>query len=105
LANKGSWDVYGRRLDRLEYPRLKGDVTMVPLTRILTLTAVGALTALTATSFARAEEARRHQQPILATVSQADLQIDCHLKRRAISRRDCQARVWREMKIDTAENK
>jgi hypothetical protein len=38
-------------------------------------------------------------------VGQADLQIDCHLKRRAISRRDCQARVWREMKIDTAENK
>ena len=56
---------------------------MVPLTRILTLTAVGALTALTATSFARAEEARGHQQPILATVGQADLQID-YLKRRAI---------------------
>ena len=78
---------------------------MFPLTRILTLAAAGALVALTAASVARAEEARGHQQPILATVGQADLQIECHLKRRAISRRDCQARVWREMNIDTAENK
>ena len=40
---------------------------MFPLTRILTLAAAGALVALTAASFARAEEARGHQQPILAT--------------------------------------
>ena len=79
---------------------------MFPLTRILTLAAAGALVALTAaSSSARAEEAQGHQQPILTTVGQADLQIECHLQRRAISRRACQARLWREMHIDTAENK
>ena len=78
---------------------------MFPLTRILTLVAAGALVALTAVSSARAEEARGRQQPILTTVGQANLQIECHLQRRAISRCACHARLWREMNIDTAENK
>jgi hypothetical protein len=30
---------------------------------------------------------------------------DCRLLKRAISRRACQARLWREMQVDTAENK
>jgi hypothetical protein len=30
---------------------------------------------------------------------------DCQLLRRAISRRACQARLWREEQVDTAENK
>jgi hypothetical protein len=78
---------------------------MFPLTRILTLAAAGALVALTGVSSARAEEALGRQQPILTTVGQADLQNECHLQRRAISRRACHARLWREMNIDTAENK
>lgn len=81
---------------------------MFPLTRILTLAAAVTLAALTAASGpARAEEsAQGRHQPILTTVGQADLQMgECHLQRRAISRRACQARLWREMHIDTAENK
>jgi hypothetical protein len=77
---------------------------MFPLTRILTLAAAVALVGLTAAS-ARAED----HQPIAATAAQADLnppQIgDCHLQRRAISRRACQARLGDELPIDTAENK
>ena len=84
---------------------------MFPLNRILTLAAAGAFVALTAAnSPARAEEsAQGRPQPILTTVGQADLNPrqmgECHLQRRAISRRTCQARLWREMHIDTAENK
>jgi hypothetical protein len=81
-----------------------------PLTRILTLAVAVALVALTAASIpARAEESApgRHP-PIPTTVGQADLNPrqmgECHLQRRAISRRACQARLWHEMDIDTAEN-
>jgi hypothetical protein len=84
---------------------------MFPLTRILTLAAATALVALTAASIsARAEEWTQGRHPsIPTTVGQADLnpqqQMDeCHLQRRAISRRACQVRIWREMHIDTAEN-
>jgi hypothetical protein len=76
---------------------------MFPLTRILTLAAAGALVALTAAS-AGAED----RQPPPTTAAQADVNLpqieDCHLQRRAISRRACQARLWHEMHIDIAEN-
>ena len=84
---------------------------MFPLTRILTLAVAGAVVALTAASSpARAEEsAQGRHQPILTTVGQADLNPrqmgECSLQRRAISRRACQARLWRGVHIDTAENK
>jgi len=74
---------------------------MLPLTRILGLAAVSALLALTAACIpAQAEDSAlrsvgRHEHPV----------AECHLLKRAISRRVCQARLSREMKIDTAENK
>ena len=77
---------------------------MFPLTRILILAAAGALVALTAAS-ARAED----HYPIPAAAAQADLNPspidDCHLLRRAISRHACHVRLWREMNIETAENR
>jgi hypothetical protein len=81
---------------------------MFPLTRILTLAAATALVALTAASISASgeESAEVRHPPIPTKVGQADLnpqQMDeCHLQRRAISRRACQARLWREMHIDTA---
>jgi hypothetical protein len=80
---------------------------MFSLTRVITVTAAGALVALTAASSARAEDsAQGPHQPILTTVGQADLKLgECHLRRRAISRRACQARLRDELHIDTAENK
>jgi hypothetical protein len=86
---------------------------MFPLTRFLSLAAAGALVALTAASSpARADESAqnlaRSHKPILTTVGQADLNPrqmgECSLQRRAISRRACQARLWRGVHIDTAEN-
>ena len=77
---------------------------MFPVTRMLTLAAAVALVGLTAAS-AGAED----HHPIAITVAQADLnpaQIgDCHVQRRAISRRACHARLGNELPIDTAENK
>ena len=80
---------------------------MYPFTRILTLAAAVALVGLIGASIpSLAEESatQRHTP----TVDQADLNFqqagECHLLRRAISRRACQARLWREMEIDTAEN-
>ena len=85
---------------------------MLPLNRILTLTAAGALVALTAASSpARAEDsAQGRHQPILTAVGQADVQmVECHLQRRAISRRACQARLGDKLHdrshVDTADNK
>ena len=80
---------------------------MYPFTRILTLAAAVALLGLIGASIpALAEEsATQRHMPSPTTVDQADLnfQGECHLLRRAISRRACQARLWREMEIDTAE--
>ena len=76
---------------------------MFPLTRILTLAAAVALVTLAAAS-TRAED----RQPVPTTAAQAELDppqiVGCHLQRRAISRRACQARLGRETHIDTAEN-
>ena len=83
---------------------------MYPFTRILTLAAAVALVGLIGASIpALAEEsATQRHMPSPTTVDQADLNFqktgECHLLRRAISRRACQARLWREMEIDTAEN-
>ena len=76
---------------------------MFPLTRILTLAAVGALVALTAAN-ASAED--RQLPPTTAARADVNLPLtdDCHLQRRAISRRACHALLWREMHVDTAEN-
>jgi hypothetical protein len=73
---------------------------MFPLTRILSLAAAGALVALTAASIpARAgdsAQALRSAEPHEFTFT------ECQALRRAISRRACQARLWREEHIDTA---
>ena len=73
---------------------------MFPLTRILSLAAAGALVALTAASIpARADESA----PNLGPVGPHDsIFPECHLLKRAISRRACHARLWREEHIDTA---
>jgi hypothetical protein len=76
---------------------------MIPVTRIPCLAAAGALLALTAASIpARAGEAAQNQGPVGRYESSL---TDCQLLRRAISRRACLARLWRDMHIDTAENK
>ena len=76
---------------------------MSPLTRILSLTAAGALVALTAASIpARAGELTQNLGQV---APHAPTLADCRLLKRAISRRACQARLWREMQVDTAENK
>jgi hypothetical protein len=69
-----------------------------PLSRSLTLTAAGIFVALTTTiSPAPAEEAPNHK-PIVIDQADVDSQLtECHLQRRAISRRACQARLSREM--------
>jgi hypothetical protein len=76
---------------------------MVPFTRILGLAAAGALIAFTAVGTpARADES----SPSAGSAPpQASVFADCKLLRRAISRRACQARLWREEHVDTAENK
>ena len=82
---------------------------MYPFTRILTLAAAVALVGLIGASIpSLAEETATQRHTPSHTVDQADLKFqqtgECHLLRRAISRRACQARLWREMEIDTAEN-
>ena len=87
---------------------------MFLLTRILGLAVAGALVGLTAaSSVAHAGESTQNlgqvgHEPIPTTVGQTDLNSpqmgECHLLRRAISRRTCQARLWRGVHIDTAEN-
>ena len=71
---------------------------MFPLTRILCLAAAGALVALTASIPARAgdlSQALRSAEPHEFTFT------ECQALRRAISRRACQARLWRAP-FDTA---
>jgi hypothetical protein len=71
---------------------------MVPLTRIPSLFAAGALVALTAAGIRLVLTTRPKTWEQLALTSP-------YLLRRAISRRACQARLSRELHIDTAENK
>ena len=76
---------------------------MVPFTRIIGLAAAGALIAFTEVGTpAHADES---SQSAGSALPQASVFTDCQVLRRAISRRACQARLWREEQVDTAENK
>jgi len=76
---------------------------MFPLTRILILVAAGALVAITAANIpARSGESR--QGPAAIGLHAHSL-TECRPLKRAISRRACQARLWREAPVETAENK
>jgi hypothetical protein len=73
---------------------------MFTLTRILSLAAAGALLALTAVSIpASAYESAPNLGPV---VPHDPILAECHLLKRAIARRACQARLRREEYIDTA---
>jgi hypothetical protein len=82
---------------------------MYPLTRILSLTSTCALVALTATTIiARAENSGQDQaavdaHPAILTNHAAQIG-QCHLLRRAISRRTCVARLRDTGYLDVAEN-
>lgn len=84
---------------------------MFALNRTLSLVAAGALVALTAAGIsARADQLARNQGPVWpheATLAVPNAQQvgECHLLRRAISRRACQARLLPSEQIDTAEKK
>jgi hypothetical protein len=75
---------------------------MVPLTRILSLTAACALVVLTAVTPASAGELAQKQASV-GTHTPGVTQ--CGMLKRAISRRACQARLERGAHINTAENK
>ena len=76
---------------------------MFPLTRILGLVAAGALVAVIAANIpARSGESGQGQAAIGL---HAPSLTECHLFKRAISRRACQARLWREAPVETADNK
>jgi hypothetical protein len=76
---------------------------MSSLTRILGLIAAGALVAVTAANFP-ARSGESGQGPA-AVGAHAPSLTECRLLKRAISRRACQARLWREAPVETAENK
>jgi len=76
---------------------------MSSLTRILGLIAAGALVAVTAANFP-ARSGESGQGPAAVGVHAPSL-TECRLLKRAISRRACQARLWREAPVETAENK
>jgi|SoimicMinimDraft_4_1059732.scaffolds.fasta_scaffold06167_1 hypothetical protein len=77
---------------------------MFPLTRPLSLAAAAALVVLTTFSVpAHAGEAAVGSDR--ATSFDGSANGNCALLKRAISRRACQARLQRELHIDTAENK
>jgi hypothetical protein len=75
---------------------------MVPLTRILSLTAACALIVLTAATPARAGELARKQASV-GTHTPGVTQ--CSMLKRAISRRACQARLEQDTPVKTAQNK
>ena len=76
---------------------------MFSLTRILSLVAAGALVAVIAANIpARSGESA---QSLAAIGLHAPSLTECRLLKRAISRRACQARLWREEPVETAENK
>jgi hypothetical protein len=82
---------------------------MFTRTRLLTLAAALAVLAITAgRGPALAQNLGGPHQPTLTTTGQADLNLrqmgECHLYRRAISRRACQDRRWEKVPSDTAEN-
>jgi predicted aspartyl protease len=77
--------------------------TMVSLARFFSLAAAGALIALSVACITvRADEATQKQRR--AGTPEASV-TECQLLKRAISRRACQARAWRAIHLDTAENR
>ena len=76
---------------------------MAPFTHILGLAAAGALVAFT--TFGTPAHADKSNKSAGSALPQASVFTDCQVLRRAISRRACQARLWREEQVDTAENK
>jgi hypothetical protein len=76
---------------------------MFPLIRIIGLAVAAPLSLFTAVGTpAHADES---SQSAGSAPPRASVFTDCQLLRRAISRRACQARLWREEQVDTAENK
>jgi hypothetical protein len=76
---------------------------MVPFIRIIGLAVAAPLSLLPAVGTpAHADESSKSAGSALP---QASVFTDCQVLRRAISRRACQARLWREEQVDTAENK
>jgi hypothetical protein len=75
---------------------------MVPFIRIIGLAVAAPLSLLPAGTPAHADES---SQSAGSALPQASVFTDCQVLRRAISRRACQARLWREEQVDTAENK
>jgi hypothetical protein len=74
---------------------------MLSITRILSLVAAGALVAVIAANIpARSGESGQRQA---AVGLHAPSLTECRLLKRAISRRACQARLWREAPVETAE--
>ena len=76
---------------------------MAPFTRIIGLAAAGAL--ITFTTVGTPADADESSQSAGSAPPQASVFTDCHVLRRAISRRACQARLWPEERVDTAENR
>jgi hypothetical protein len=76
---------------------------MFLLTRFTSLAAASALVALTAASMPA--HAGDSAQTLSSVGRHGHSVAECNLLKRAISRRTCQARLLREMKIDTAQNK
>ena len=74
---------------------------MVPFTRIIGSAAAGALIAFTAVG--TPAHADKSSKSAGSALPQASVFTDC--QGRAISRPACQARLWREEQVDTAENK
>ena len=76
---------------------------MIPFIRIIGLAVAAPLSLLPAVGTpAHADESSKSAGSALP---QAPVFTDCQVLRRAISRRACQARLWREEQVDTAENK
>ena len=74
---------------------------MPSITRILSLVAAGALVAVIAANIpARSGEFGQRQA---AVGLHAPSLTECRLLKRAISRRACQARLWHEAPVETAE--
>ena len=75
---------------------------MDPFTRIIGLAVAAPLSLLPAVGTpAHADESSQSAR----SAPQSSIFTDCQVLRRAISRRACQARLWREEQVDTAENR
>lgn len=75
---------------------------MVPLTRILSLTAACALVVLTAATHASAGEFAKKQASLGTHASGV---AQCGMLKRALSRRICVARLEQDTPVKTAQNK